>query len=551
MRFRISLGALTLLAAACAPVAPPAPIAPTGATTTAISVADLQHRMEIVAHDSMMGRESGTIYNDKGTDYIAGEAARIGLQPAGEGGTYFQRLPLVRRVFAAANLTAGGRTFTMWQDFLPRDQGAGMRQISGAPTVFGGTWTGDANALIDPAQARDRVVIIRVAQGWIANRILLTGRYRDAAGVIVASLDAIGAADRAELSTPGVGMIPTGTPTPLPAFMYSTLAMAQASLGRPLTELNVGAMGAPFVGQITLTQEPAPGARNVVAVLHGSDPALRGQYVVIGSHNDHVGFNRTPVDHDSLRAFNRVVRPAGADSPSREATAQEWVRIRAILDSLRAVRPPRPDSIFNGADDDGSGMVAMLEMAEAFAGAATRPRRSLLFVWHTAEESGLIGAQHFTDHPTVPRDSMVAMINLDMIGRGMANDIAGGGMGYLQAIGSRRLSTELGQLVDQVAGQMTPRIELDYQYDAPRHPQQFYCRSDHYMYARYGIPVTFFSTGSHPDYHQVTDEPQYINYEKLAHVTRFVHTLVERLAMQPARPVVDQPRPDPHGPCVQ
>jgi hypothetical protein len=540
-----------LAALACTPLGPTATITPAGPTTAAISTADLRHRMEIVAHDSMMGRESGTIYNDKATDYIAAEAARIGLLPAGDAGSFFQRLPLVRRVFAAANLTTGGRTFTMWQDFLPRDQGPGMRQISGAPTIFGGVWTGDATALVDPAQTRDRLVVIRVGQGWIANRILLTGRYRDAAGVIVASLDAMDATDRAELSTPGVGMIPAGTPTPLPAFLYSTLAMAEASFGRPLTELNVGATGTPFVGQITLTQEPAPGARNVIAVLPGSDPALRGQYVVIGSHNDHVGFNRRPVDHDSLRAFNRVVRPAGADNPMRQPTAQEWVRIRAILDSLRAVRPPRPDSIFNGADDDGSGIVAMLEMAEAFVGAATRPRRSLLFVWHTAEESGLIGAQYFTDNPTVARDSMVAMINLDMIGRGMAHDIAGGGMGYLQAIGSRRLSTEIGRLVDEVAGQMSPRIELDYQYDAPRHPQQFYCRSDHYMYARYGIPVAFFSTGGHPDYHQVTDETQYISFEKLAHVTRFVHTIAERLAMQPARPVVDQPRPDPHAPCVQ
>jgi hypothetical protein len=98
---------------------------------------------------------------------------------------------------------------------------------------------------------------------------------------------------------------------------------------------------------------------------------------------------------------------------------------------------------------------------------------------------------------------------------------------------------------------MNPRIELDYQYDAPQHPQQFYCRSDHYMYARYGIPVAFFSTGGHPDYHQLTDESQYIDYDKLALVTRFLHRIGERLASQPAPPVVDQPRPDPTAPCVQ
>jgi Zn-dependent M28 family amino/carboxypeptidase len=158
---------------------------------------------------------------------------------------------------------------------------------------------------------------------------------------------------------------------------------------------------------------------------------------------------------------------------------------------------------------------------------------------------------HYTDNPTVPRDSIVTMINLDMIGRGRATDLPGGGPGYVQAIGSRRLSSELGRIVDEVAGATTPRVQLDYQYDAPRHPQQFYCRSDHYMYARYGIPVAFFSTGGHPDYHQLTDEVQYIDFDKLALVTRFVYGIGERVASQPAPPVVDQPRPDPTEPCVQ
>jgi hypothetical protein len=531
-------------------MAPPAPVSPSGPTSAAISVEDLRLRLEIVAHDSMMGRQAGTIYNDKATDWIASEAARIGLLPAGENGSFFQQIPLVRRVFAAGTLTVAGQAFTMWQDFLPRDQGPRMRQISGAPTVFGGTWTGDANTLLAGADAAGKVVVIRVGQGWQANRILLTTRYRDAAGVILASLSDMDAASRAGLAQPGVGMLGTEPPE-LPAFMYSTAAMAQRIFGRPLTELAAGATGQPITGQLTVAQEPAPGARNVVALLPGGDPAARAQYVALSAHHDHVGFTRSPVDHDSLRAFNRVVRPEGADSRMRQPTAAEWTRIRVILDSLRALRPPRPDSIFNGADDDGSGTVALLEVAEAFAGAAERPRRTLLFVWHAAEEMGLLGAAHYTDNPTVPRDSIVALINVDMIGRGSAQDLPGGGPGYLQAIGSRRLSTEYGRLVDDVAGTMTPRIQLDYQYDAAGHPQQFYCRSDHYMYARYGIPVAFFSTGGHPDYHQLTDEVQYIDFDKLALVTRFIHRLAERVANQPARLVVDQPRPAPGAPCVQ
>jgi Zn-dependent M28 family amino/carboxypeptidase len=295
----------------------------------------------------------------------------------------------------------------------------------------------------------------------------------------------------------------------------------------------------------------------VVAVLRGSDPALAGQYVAIGSHSDHVGYSTQtndfplPVDHDSLLAFYRVVRPGGADDGAKPATADDWPRIRAMLDSLRRVRAPRPDSIYNGADDDGSGSMGMLEVAEALATSRDKPKRSILFVWHVAEEKGLWGAEHFTDNPTVPRDSIVAQINIDMIGRGGARDIRDGGPGYLQLIGSRRLSTELGDLVEAEGRKFSPPFRFDYQYDANGHPQQYYCRSDHYMYARYGIPVVFMSTGGHAEYHQITDEPQYIDYDQLARVTQLVHNTAKAVANLDHRVVVDKPKPAPGARCVQ
>ena len=260
---------------------------------------------------------------------------------------------------------------------------------------------------------------------------------------------------------------------------------------------------------------------------------------------------RAPVDHDSLRAFNAIIRPKGEDDPDRDATPEEQVKIRSILDSLRKAHPARLDSIFNGADDDGSGTVSVLEIAEAFSKSATKPKRSLLFVWHAGEEKGLWGSEYFTDHPTVPRDSIVAQLNVDMIGRGGAQDEAGGGPGYLQIIGSRRLSTELGDLVESVAKTEPTPFHFDYQFDANGHPLQYYCRSDHYEYARYGIPIAFFSTGSHRDYHQVTDEPQYIDYDQLARVAGLVHDLALRVANLDHRIIVDHPKPDPHGQCVQ
>jgi Zn-dependent M28 family amino/carboxypeptidase len=151
----------------------------------------------------------------------------------------------------------------------------------------------------------------------------------------------------------------------------------------------------------------------------------------------------------------------------------------------------------------------------------------------------------------VPRDSIVAQINLDMVGRGGTGDVEGGGPGYLQVIGSRRLSTELGDLVESVNEAGGFGFEFDYQYDADGHPQMFYCRSDHYEYARYGIPIVFFTTGSHMDYHQVTDEARYIDYEKMARVARFVYQLALTVADLDHRVVVDKPKPDPDADCVQ
>jgi Zn-dependent M28 family amino/carboxypeptidase len=205
----------------------------------------------------------------------------------------------------------------------------------------------------------------------------------------------------------------------------------------------------------------------------------------------------------------------------------------------------------NGADDDGSGSVAMLEIAEAYAKGGQRPRRSTLFVWHTAEEKGLVGARYFTDNPTVPRDSIVAQINIDMIGRGATADLARGGPGYLQLLGSRRLSSELGELVETANRARRQPFTFDYSYDAEGHPEQYYCRSDHAMYARYGIPIVFFTTGSHRDYHQVTDEPQYIEYTKLTNVTQFIADVGLRVANLDHRLVVDKPKPDPQAPCRQ
>src|SRR5204862_7000403 len=172
--------------------------------------------------------------------------------------------------------------------------------------------------------------------------------------------------------------------------------------------------------------------------------------------------------------------PATSDQQTKlNELAQEIAAIRIDLDSVRKANGGiRLDSISNGADDDGSGSVTLLEIAERFAKEKPATKRSVLFVWHVAEEKGLWGSAYVTDHPPVPRDSIVAQLNMDMVGRGAASDLFEGGANYLQLVGSRRLSTELGDIVEELNKKEKPPFVFDYQYDANGHPENVYCRSD-------------------------------------------------------------------------
>ena len=539
-------------------------------TSAAITPADLMSRLYPFADDSMMGREAGTRGNVMATDYVAREMARMGLQPAGENGTWFQTIPMfVARMDTTGKLQVNGTSLAYGRDFLPFHSqfgarnlpiGTGTRSFDGARVIYGGT-VGSGN-LVAPAAAEGKLVVFSVPvsattgrRDWRFHTFGSLTQYAGAAGIAAIALDVVPRVTAGRLQGPqvfvGVENLP---PTPTPLSLLITPDAARALFGvASLDGLTVGQEGRVVRGNVAFVDSPAPfPTRNVIGVLRGSDPALRGEYVAIGAHNDHVGLTPRPLDHDSVLAFNQVVRRQGAQDTLRTVTPAEGARIAALRDSLtRAHGGARRDSVNNGADDDGSGTVAMLEIAEAFARAPRAPARSLLFVSHTGEEKGLWGSQWFTDHPTVPRDSIVAQLNMDMVGRGKPTDAMGRGPNNIQLIGVRRLSTQLGDIIDSVNASRTPRMDIDSTFDANGHPLNRYCRSDHYMYARYGIPITYFSLGYHTDYHQATDEPQYIDYEHMSRVAQFVYDVAAAIANRRDRPLVDKPKPDPRAPCRQ
>jgi len=529
-------------------------------TRTDITAADLMTRLYIFADDSMLGREAGMPGNVKGTNYIAAEIKRLGLVPAGDSGTYFQTIPLKTREFdTTSTLTVGGAALTPYVDYAPN--GRVPIDNSALTVVYGGELS-DSARWITPEQATGKLVVFR-SRGGVFGRRVRVPPLPAATAMAIISLDSVPPPVMAFLRRPQtfVDDVPPGTPAPRPSFFVSSAAAARM-FAKPLDSLTAGTAGATVALAVRYTVTPvADPARNVIGIIPGSDPKLKGEYVAIGGHNDHIGIAR-PVDHDSVRIFNEIVRPEGADDARKQPTPEQTAEVNQRLAAWRTAHPgrTRSDSISNGADDDGSGTVSALEIAEYFAGMKVKPKRSLIFVWHVGEEKGLLGSRFFTDHTTVPRDSIVAQLNMDMVGRGGATDETGrtkdsvalhGGPMYLQLVGSRRLSTELGNLVEQVNTQDHHNLTFDYALDADGHPSNIYCRSDHYEYARYGIPITFFTTGLHRDYHQVSDEPEYIDYEHMARVDKLVADVALHVANLDHRVVVDKPKPDPNGACRQ
>jgi len=237
--------------------------------------------------------------------------------------------------------------------------------------------------------------------------------------------------------------------------------------------------------------------RNVVGIVEGSDPQLKSTYVAFGAHYDHLGYVTGPL-YGGLT-----------------------------------------DRIYNGADDDGSGTTALIGLARAFA-KGTKPKRSLVFVWHAGEELGLYGSRYFADSPPDAVGSInniVTQLNIDMIGRNRNNNPAEASTVY--AVGADRISTELHNTLVDANSSLTRPLAIDFEMNDPTDGERIYYRSDHFSYASKGIPIIFFFSGLHPDYHQVTDTVDKIDFDKMARVGQLVYEIGRRVANLDHAPVRD------------
>lgn len=504
----------------------------------AITAAQLKDYLSFIASDEMEGRDTPSRGLDITAKFLATNLSRWGFKPAGDAGSFFQKITMRKESIDAGEtrVQLNGEILVFGEDYIPLATNADVT----APLVFAGNGWFLKSKNLDPYKSLDpkgKIVIIfsplnalptgitrtdlagKQGEDWINP---VTYAISKGAVGIVAVPDfqylANWERNRSRLterpnSTVEKFQISAGAQLPriVPApRVTNSLFLGEKHTAASLVELAAsGQLPESFSlhpdKKLTIrvrVKSESAATQNVVAVFEGSDPVLKNEYVALGAHYDHVG---------SGPAVNG-------------------------------------DSVYNGADDDGSGTTALLAMAEALAKAGKRPRRSVLFVWHAGEEKGLWGSRYFTAYPTVPLENIVAQINLDMIGRSKkegdtsAKNKTLSGTNEIYVIGSKMMSTELGELTETVNKQYL-NLTYDYRYDDPADPNRFFFRSDHINYARKGIPIVFFFDGEHEDYHGRGDSADKIDYQKMERVTRTVYMMVWELASRPARPKVDKQLP--------
>lgn len=498
---------ILVLAAVLAPVQcaaqddPAPPSATVEQAAESITAADFAHRVGVIAHDSMAGRDTPSPGLDMTAEWVASEFRRLGLRGGAEDGGFVQHYPLRARVvdLDASSLTDGTETLRLGEDLLPARGLYVSRRETGPLVVVSGS--ASPGPSVSEADVRGKHVVIvasnpsgrvdRSAQQYVtaaqnagALSVLLSNPLPDASWTT--------AARRAFRPSVTKGWGDDNRPAPVAAstFLYiRPAAVARLLEGRDVDlaslrqrsgeAIRVDPVAGPPVTLTLQVDDRQVTAPNVVGIIEGSDPELRSEHVVFSGHIDHVGMGAPDADGDS---------------------------------------------IFNGADDDASGTVAVIEVAEAMAALRTRPKRSMIFLLVSGEEKGLWGSEWYAENPTVPVDRLVANLNTDMVGRNWPDTIV--------VIGKEH--SDLGQTLESVNVEH-PELGIT-AIDDLWPEENFYSRSDHFNFARRGVPVLFFFNGTHDDYHGRDDEPDRIDAEKAARIARLVFYLGMEIGDADTRP---------------
>ena len=474
-----------------------------------ITPEDLRTHLEVLASDEFEGRETGKPGAEKAAEYIANHFKSIGIQPYSDD-SYYQPVELIRSQIEGGSASAGTVDLEFLEDFIfyPGLKVDKMNEIEMIVIH-------DVNQL-DGADVKNKMVVVKAHEEdgetmWRVglNDLRMKASTSGAAGIILVGKDLsmIRSRMRPWLSRESLTLnredpeVTEGTR--IPTFLIQASSVEEWWVNTPMKSwkkweksLQKGRVYDPIELQGIRWNFTLDGtsdlviANNVLGYIPGSDPILKEELLVVTAHYDHVG----------------------------------------IIDG----------EIHNGADDDGSGTVTVLELSEAFmkaVGEGNGPRRSVLLMTVVGEEKGLLGSEWYADHPVWPLEQTIANLNIDMIGR--VDEAHAENDRYVYLIGSDKLSSELHE-ISEAANNNHTGLALDYTFNAPDDPNRFYYRSDHYNFAKNNIPVIFYFSGVHEDYHQPGDDPEKIHYPKTAEIGKLVFHTAWQLLNQDERIVVDR-----------
>jgi hypothetical protein len=456
----------------------------------AIRPSELEADLYGLTDDRFRGREAGTPDELKASVWLAEQARKAGLTPAGEDGTFFQFFSLQRnRIDDQSTIKVDGTPFTLWKDvLLPQTAPAEVN----APLIF---INASDPSQIDSTSIRGKAVVLMASPNGIDLNISLPERrymgfvlrkfsstlLNNGAAAIIFIADTLGEKSwQAVLPAVTRGLYdieggPSATTSPKPPVLWFHKSAAPL-LKKP---------GAVLKANIIVEKFEYPSV-NVIGMIKGTDTALSKEFVLFSAHQDHDGV-RTPYGNDS---------------------------------------------IYNGADDNATTCVALLAIARTFK--AQPAKRSVLFVWHGAEERGLLGSKWHAAHPVVSKNSIVAVMNADMIGRNNIDSAA--------LLGAKPPHMNSRDMVEMAleANKEGPKFLIDTLWDRPGHAEYFYFRSDHLPYARLGIPAIYFTTTLHTDYHTPMDEASRIDMKKLTRMTQWIYRTGWKVANALQKPRIEE-----------
>lgn len=455
-----------------------------------IEIKDAQKILGYLAGPECQGRGTGQPGFQKAAEFVAKQFKAAHLKPLGDDGTFFQNAIFYRPSIWEAKLTVGGKGVDR-KHFSLTASGADVDLTGDVVLVRLGSGGNLTDEQLASLKGRVAVTLYPKGAGMGRATMRLASQIGRAGAVAVLNLnDRIGPSmPRASMRKPlpGSGTRVSGQ---VDRAALALDAAAQAFLDAPETGVSILDLGreAHLTGKGAISEVKVP---NVVGEVEGSDPTLKAEVVGVGGHLDHLGINADGV-------------------------------------------------VYPGADDDGSGSTAVMLIAKAVAANPVKPMRSVIFMTFFGEEMGLLGSKFLTEHPPVPLSTMVAELQMDMVGRdsdGAQNgdtsrmDVKAENVDTIRLVGSKRISTDL----DKDIQEENRYVGFRFKYDA----EDVYTRSDHYNFAAKGVPIAFLFDGFHPDYHQPTDTVDKIDWTKLTNAAKLYYLTLMKVANDPAAPVKD------------